>query len=891
MSLLAFELLLRTWPRDFRQAHGRAARDAAVDEFRHAVRLHGRLIALLRTVPLLILDLVVTALRLRRDQLFGNNSPDPLARLPHSEKNPMDSLFQDIRYGIRYLSRTPGVTAVAVTALALGIGANTLVFSLVNGILLQPLPFEDPDRLVHLWETNLDRGWDSFSVSPQNYRDWKEQTTSFSQMTGLYDTTITITGGDEPVLVEGAMVADDFFLTLGAELALGRGFSRDEHVDGASVVVIGPGMWQRRFGRRADVLGEEIIVDGAAQTIIGVLADPAAAVPSGTDVWMPMDLDGAFTVPRGAHWWRVVARMNAEVTLEQASNDVKLVADRLPLADSGWSAVAASMHGDITERANRSLAMLFGAVGLVLLIACANVANLLLARAGARARELSLRHAVGASASRLFRQMLTESVVLSSIGALLGIGVAFAGLRTVRAFAGDTLPRMGEVGIDPAVLLFTLAVGIVTGLVFGVIPALQGMRVTPAEALKEGGAGSGLGRGRARLRSALVVVEIALAVSVVSAAGLLARSLVELQSVDPGFAVDQRVSARIALPDGTYPDRPARIAFYDGLLDSLRSSPAVVSAGATSRLPLGSDFNISFGIVGQTDANDENRASAELRVIDPDYFDSMSIPLLRGRGLLRSDTAQGEHVVVVNERFVKRFFPDSEPIGAVLDIGYGTGVEGDPRERRVVGVVSDVKAFSLGDESRPMYYLSRHQTSVSNLSIVLHTTATQEQAFALLRTAVQEADPNLALYQVRTLVEVVRRTTADERLRLGLIASFAVLAMVLSGIGIYGMLSFGVAERRREIGVRLAIGAAPADVLRLILRSGISLALIGVVIGSGGALLIGRVLASQLYGVSPYDELTLGAVVVSLLIVATVACWLPARRATRVDPALALRAD
>ncbi len=891
LTLAGLKLLLRTWPREFRDAHGRAARDAAVDEFRHDRRRHGLLLALLRTAPHLILDVVLTALRLRRDRLFGSNTSDPLCRLPHPEKNPLENPLQDIRYGIRYLFRTPGVTPVAVAALALGIGVNTLVFSLVNGILLQPLPFEEPDRLVHLWETNLSRGWDSFSVSPQNYRDWKEQTVSFSEMTGLYDTTATITGLDEPVLVAGAMVADDFFLTLGAELALGRGFSRDEHVDGANVVVIGPGLWQRRFGRQADVLGKEIIVDGSGRTIIGVLADPAAAVPSATDIWMPIDLDGQFTVGRGAHWWRVVARMHAGVALQQASNDVKLVADRLPLGESGWSAVAASMHGDITERANRSLTMLFGAVGLVLLIACANVANLLLARSSDRARELSLRHSLGASASRLFRQMITESIVLSSTGAILGVGVAFAGLRTVQAFAGDTLPRMGEVGIDLTVLAFTLAVGLVTGLVFGVVPALRGMRVTPAEALKEGGAGSGPGRGHARLRSALVVVEVALAMSVVAVAGLLARSLVELQDVDPGFAVDQRVSARIALPEGSYPDRPTRIAFYDGLLDSLRVSPAVVSAGATSGLPLGGNFSISFSIVGQTDSNDENRPTSELRVIDPDYFDSMSIPLVRGRGLQRSDTADGEHVVVVNKRFVDRFFPDSEPLGAVLDIGYGTGVDGDSRERRIVGVVSDVKAFSLGDESRSMYYLSRHQTSVSNLSLVLHTTVPGEQAFVLLRDAVRQADPNLALYQVRTLGELVHETTAGERLRLGLIASFAILAMVLSGIGIYGMLSFGVAERRREIGLRLAIGAAPADVLRLILRNGIGLALIGVVVGSGGALLLGRALASQLYGVSPSDPLTLLAVGASLLIVATMACWLPARRATRIDPARTLRAD
>ena len=838
-----------------------------------------------------MLDVVFTAMRLRRDQLFGSSSPDPLRRLPHPEKNPFDNLLQDIRYGIRYLFGARGVTAVAVAALALGIGANTLVFSLVNGILLKPLPFEEPDRLVHLWETNLDRGWESFSVSPQNYRDWKEQTASFSEMTGVYDTTVTITGRDEPVLVAGAMVADDFFLTLGAELALGRGFGRDEHVDGASVVVIGPGLWQRRFGGQTDVLGKEIIVDGSDRTIIGILADPAAAIPSGTDIWMPIDLDGQFTIGRGAHWWRVISRMNAGVTLEQASNDIKLVADRLPLAESGWSAVAASMHEDVTERANRSLVMLFGAVGLVLLIACANVANLLLARSSVRARELSLRHSLGASASRLFRQMITASVLLSSIGAILGVGVAFAGLHIVRAVAGDTLPRMAEVSIDPTVLFFTLGVGLLTGLAFGVVPALQGMRVTPAAALKEGGAGSGPGRGHARLQSALVVVEVGLAVSIVAVAGLLARSLVELQNVDPGFAVDQRVSARIALPDGSYPDRPTRTAFYDGLLDSLRASPAVISAGATSGLPLGGNFSISFSIVGQTDSNDENRPTSELRVVDPGYFDSMSIPLMRGRGLQQSDTGDGEHVVVVNRRFVERFFPDSEPLGAILDIGYGTGVEGDSRERRIVGVVSDVKAFSLGDESRSMYYLSRHQTSVSNLSLVLHTTVPEEQAFVLLRDALREADSNLALYQVRSLGELVHATTASERLRLGLIASFAVLAMVLSGIGIYGMLSFGVAERRREIGLRLAIGAAPADVLRLILRGGIGLALIGVVVGSGGALLLGRAVASQLYGVSPSDPLTLLGVGASLLIVAMMACWLPARRATRVDPATTLRAD
>jgi len=450
---------------------------------------------------------------------------------------------------------------------------------------------------------------------------------------------------------------------------------------------------------------------------------------------------------------------------------------------------------------------------------------------------------------------------------------------------------MGEVGLDPTVMLFTMATGLLTGLVFGVVPAVQGMRVSPAEALKEGSAGAGQGRGRARLRSALVVIEVALAVTVVAVAGLLTRSLVELQGVDPGFAVEQRVSARVALPDGSYPDRPSRNAFYDGLLSALRSSPAVVSVGATSGLPMGTDYSTGFAIVGQTDPDEQNRPSAELRMIDAGYFASMEIPLVRGRGIEDSDTVEAVQVVVLDEAFVERYFPDSDPIGAVLDIGFGSGDPDESTERRVVGVVGSIKAFRLDDASPPMYYLSRHQTGLRNMSVVLETTVPAAQAFSLLRDAVHELDPNLALYQVRTLDEVVHRTTATERLRLGLISSFALLAIVLAGIGIYGMLSFGVAQRRQEIGLRLAIGAAPADVLRMILRSGIGLALAGVLIGSGGALLLGRAVAAQLFGVSPYDPVTLLAVASSLLIVAILACWLPARRATRVDPATTLRAD
>jgi len=358
MSAFALDLLLRAWPREFRKAHGRAAREAAVDEFRHAMRLRGRMFALLRIAPRQTLDLIFTALRLRRDQLLGGSAPDPLRRLPHPEKNPLDNLFQDIRYGTRYLFRTPAVTAVAVATLALGIGANTLIFSLVNGIVLQPLPLAEPDRLVHLWETNVERGWDSFSASPVNYRDWKEQTSTFSNMTAVYGNTATVTGGDEPVRLAGVLVADDFFQTLGVELTLGRGFIRSEHAAGANnVVVIGPDLWQRRFGGQADVLGQTMIINGTSHEIVGVLADADAAVPSGVELWSPMDLDQEYTVPRGAKWWRVIARMKPGVTLEQASDDVKLIAGRLNPEENGWSAVAADMHADITSGANRSLAI------------------------------------------------------------------------------------------------------------------------------------------------------------------------------------------------------------------------------------------------------------------------------------------------------------------------------------------------------------------------------------------------------------------------------------------------------------------------------------------------------------------------------------------------------
>ncbi len=587
----------------------------------------------------------------------------------------------------------------------------------------------------------------------------------------------------------------------------------------------------------------------------------------------------------------MIGRLKPGVEVEQAAEEIAAIADRLPLGAEGWSGTAVSMHMELTERAEATLKTLFGAVALVLIIACANVANLLLARSSSRTQEMSLRSAVGASSGRLFRQVLVESVLLSSAGALAGIGIAVAGLRVVRAAAGTALPRMNEVTISGEVLGFTVAVAVLTGLVFGILPAYRSRRVSPAEALKESAAGAGQSRQRTRVRSALVVVEVALAVAVIAAAGLLTRSLVGLQSVDPGFETEQRVAARVSLPEASYPDRPTRIAFFDEVVDTIRAHPTVLSADVAMSVPLTDDFSVSFDIVGQETPEGEPQPSAQIRVVGPDYFRSVSIPVLQGRVFDRTDQADAEHVVIVNEALVERFFPDRDPLGATLDIGFGVGEEDDPSVRRIVGVVGNTKTFELDEVDMPMYYLTRHQMAQDRLSLIVHAETDAERTLALVRDTIHAADPNLPIYDAVTLDEVVRDTTATERLRLGLISSFALLAVFLSGIGIYGMQSFGVAQRRREIGLRLAIGAAPRDVLGMVLRGGVGLALLGVALGTVGALFLGRSLAHQLFGISPYDPVTLAAVSMSVLAIAAMACWVPARRATRVDPASTLRAD
>ena len=842
------------------------------------------------------------AARLEARRQFGNleearaycRQRDSRRGQRHMQKELFAELRQDVAFAVRALRRAPAFTIVAVLTLALGIGANTAIFSVVRGILLRPLPFDHPERLVLVPAVydGKQQPW----VSPANAYDWRDQNRSFTSLAVIDGHSAVLTGSGDPERLRGADVSADFFGILGVRPVLGRAqFTPEEAAwPGSKSVIIGESLWRTRFGADSGLIDRSIMLDNERYRVIGVV--PArSAYPSGTVLWFPFTFDPAqLAGSRGAVYLNVVARLKPGVTVEQANGDLAAIGRRLeqlyPDNNTGVGAAVVPLREWITGSLTRPLYILLGGVGFVLLIACANVANLLLVRGVARSGELAVRAAMGAGRGRLLRQLVTESLVLSAAGAAAGLALAALGTRLLVKVAPASIPRLDAVQVDGLVLGFTLLVAALTGVLFGILPARLVVRPDLARTLREGGR-SGMQRaGGNRARMVLVVAEVALSVMLLAGAGLLIRSFTRLMEVDPGFRTEGSVSFGVSLPEAKYPEPERQAVFVRTLLERLRTIPGVQAAGAGLGMPLTSfSFNFSFTIAGRPPVSPADQPSAQVRIATPDYFPAMGIPIVQGRGFTADDRAGGQRVLLLTETAARQFFPSEDPIGKHVTFGWGR--DGQRLEGDIVGVMGDVKQSSLASATLPQFWAVYDQWPMTSPTVVLHGTRDLDAIVKDARQVVRELDPDLALSQVKTLDTVVAESVAQPRFYMVLLVAFAAVALVLSSIGIYGVIAYLVGQRSREIGIRIALGASRGRVMRMIVREGTLMTAAGIGLGLLGALALTRLMGALLFGVAANDPATYGAVTVVLAAVALGACCLPALRAARVDPAQTMRAE
>ena len=804
----------------------------------------------------------------------------------------MDTLRQDVRYALRRLIKSPGFTLISVFTLALGIGANSAIFSVVNGVLLKPLPYPDPGRLVGLYHLSEGR---RATMSGPNFYDVRKGSETLAEAAAISRYRTILTNQGEPVRLDAADVTASLFNVLGVPPMLGRTFNADENEPGrTNVVVLAYGTWQQRFGGRADVIGKRIVFDGVSKEVVGVMPK-GFSYPADRALWTPIEHTPDLLVnQRGAWYLSAVGRAKPGVPLEKVAAEVQTIGRQLaakyPDMNEGLDFAAVPLHEAMVGDIRKAVFVLLGAVGFVLLIACANVANLLLARAAARESEMAVRTALGAGRGRLIRQLLTESVILSLAGAGLGLLVSVWGVELLIGLQPQGIPRLDNVRIDFNVVLFTLGLAVLTGLVFGLIPAFQSTRSGVAGTLKEGGRGAITSRGGARLRGVLVVAEMALAVMLLAGAGLLIRSFTKLAAVDPGFRVEDALTFEISLPDARYGEEAQQIAFFDQVMPKLRALPGVQDAGAVISLPLsGTSIVLTFEIAGRPPVAPSQQPAMQVRVATADYFKTIGIPLKRGRLFNDLDRAGSPRVVLLTEAAARRYFPGEEPIGQKITLGWGRGPNQPNAGGEVVGIIGDVKDAGLDEADPPQIYLPYQQWPVQGMSFVLKTAVPPGNVADSARRAVYSVDPNMPVANVRTLQQIVSRSISQPKFYMTLLAIFAAVALVLAAIGIFGVLSYAVAQRTREIGIRMALGAQGRSVLNLIVRQAMLLAAGGVVLGVGAAYFLSSTLSSLLFSTTPTDPLTFGTVASVLLGVALLASYIPARRATRVDPIVALR--
>jgi putative ABC transport system permease protein len=806
----------------------------------------------------------------------------------------MEIVVHDLRYALRVLARNPGFTAIAILTLALGIGANTAIFSVVNAVLLRPLEFRDPARLVIVAEKS---SFPVISTSYQNWLDWSDQSHSFESMEGTRGATLTLTGAGEPERLNARMVTAGLFSLLGVNTIAGRTFTADEdRAGGTPVVLLSYGLWQRRFGGTQEILGKPINLDSQPYTVVGVLP-PGFQVLQPADVFVPF-MPWAKTLPDDRNWHPgiiALARLKPGIAREQARTEMVAITKRLeqqyPTYNTGTSADIVGLQEQMVKNVRPALILLLGAVSFVLLIACVNVANLLLARSASRGREVAIRTSMGASRSRIVRQLLTESVLVSLAGGVLGLLMASAALGPLLKISAGSVPAAFSVTLDRSVLMFTVALSVLTGLVFGLVPALRTAKFDLRESLNEGSRGSTAGPGQHRLRAALVATEIALAMLLLVGSGLLLRSFSRLQEVPPGFQADHLLVADIPLSQNAYAKPEQRFEFFDRLVDRSKALPGVRSAAAASFLPVsGGGGIIHFNIYGRPPKTPHEFIAAGYRTVTPDYFETLGAPLLQGRLFTPADTDKSPAVVVINATMARTFFPGESPLGKRMQLG--ALPDKDVPWMEVVGVVGDLlQGLDLAPAAE-MYLPYRQADAllpVFQMSVVLRTAADPLTQTAALRSALAEIDPNQPLVKVRSMEENMSASVAQPRFRTWLIGIFAGLALLLAAIGVYGVMSYTVTQRTSEIGIRITLGAQSTDVFRSIVGEGARIALLGVAVGLIAALALTRLLRTFLYGISASDPATFLAVAVLLTLISVAACYFPARRATRVDPIVALR--
>jgi putative ABC transport system permease protein len=801
------------------------------------------------------------------------------------------SFVSDLRYAVRLLVRQRATALLIIITLALGIGATSAMFSVINGVLLRPLPFAAPDRIVQVGGLG----------APADFLDFTRETATFASIAGYVGQVVDLSDGTgDPERLGGLQVTDQFFDVFGVPAAVGRTFDRAHAAnDRGTTVVIGHEMWQRRFGGAASVLGRTVRVNGQPRTIIGVMpAGFAWGEAQENGLWMlassdipdsPIEVQGELRAARGVNYFQVIARLTPGQTLAHAQGDVDRVArglaERFPTTNAQRRYTLTQAQEQLVGRLRPALFVLLGAVACVLLIACANVANLLLARAGDRHREMAIRTALGAGRLLLVRQLLFESVVLAVIGGLCGLLVARAGVAVLVALAPQDVPRLNEIGVDRWVVAFTFAICLITGVLFGAAPALQTSRVTPQDVLREAGTRTVGGGRRARLtRSVLVVSQLALALMLVVGASLMVTSFSRLESVDPGFRSEQVVSVQLPVPMTRYPSPQRQAQFYADVLERLHALPLAHSATVGFPLPLSAtNATTSVKIEGRENRPDD-KPTAALTLIAPDYFRTLGVPLVQGRDFTAQDSEKAPRVLIVNRAFARKHFPGESALGHRLE---AMGNE----KTTIVGVVGDVRGYGLDQEAPPTMYVPYRQLTLPFMGVLVRTSASAGDVAQSLRAIVRQIDPEMPIDDVETLEQVVGKTIAQPKFRTTLLTAFAGAALVLAIVGVYGVISYTVSQRRREMGIRAALGASPVDLLRLVLRQGLILALAGVAAGLLGAFALSGLLKGLLYGVAATDPMTLVSSTAALIAVAILACALPAWRTMRLDPLSALRDD
>jgi putative ABC transport system permease protein len=813
----------------------------------------------------------------------------------------MTGLFQDLRYALRQLRKSPGFTAVAIAILALGIGANTAIFSVVNGVLLRPLPFQDPARLVRVWHVPPPAsfpGMTTFSVSAANYTDWANQNHAFDRMAIYSYHGFTVTGGDKPEQIDASAVSSGFFSTLGVTPMLGRALSPDEDQVGHShVVVLSYRFWQERFGSNPGIVGHDINLDGQGYLVAGVM--PASfRFPDFAQMWTPMAWTDKERAVRGEHHYVVIARLKPGVEIKQAQAEMNTISERLqqlyPADDKGWGATVLPLHDDLVSDVRPALLVLWGAVAFVLLIACANVANLALAKTFSRQKEIAIRTALGASWPRVLRQVLSETVLLSLAGGALGLSCAHYGVRLIVVFLADKLPHSAEIALDWQVLTFTAVVSIASGMVAGVLPAMRLTRSDINQTLKQGLGRTDADSGGHRTRAILVMSEVALSLILLVGAGLMIRSFQKLQGVNPGFDSQNVLTMNAMISSAKFPLPTQEVSFFERVLQNVRALPGVESAGVADDIPLDNQGSHQpIAIEGRPLVPMSEQPEVDVRLVSAGYMSALHIPVLRGRDFSDADIAGRPEVILISESMARQFWPGEDPLGKRLTMTFFPDAV-----REVVGVVGDVKLDGL-DQTRPnatLYFplgqVSGPSTNGWNsfpMTLVVRSSSSSAGMVSAVSNVVHAVDPDVPLRDILTMGDLVANSISQQRFNMMLLGGFAALALLLAAVGIYSVLSYSVKQSVREIGIRLALGARLGDVLRGVVFDGMKPTLLGVAIGTVGALALGRFLSSLIYDVRPTDPLTFLTVTILLAGVALLACVIPAYRATKVDPMVALR--